>query len=99
MNKIRESLGLCPQFDLLFEELTVEEHLIFFGKLKGCYGDDLKNEIHKYVTKLEMEKKLHSRAGGLSGGYKRKLSVAIALVGHSEVSLYYESIKSELTQI
>ncbi|XP_026685322.1 ATP-binding cassette sub-family A member 3-like [Diaphorina citri] len=33
MGKVRESLGLCPQYDLLFEELTVEDHLQFFAKI------------------------------------------------------------------
>ncbi len=32
----RMSLGLCPQFDILFDTLTVEEHIYFFAKLKGA---------------------------------------------------------------
>jgi len=31
MNKVRESMGLCPQHNMLFEDLTVKEHLVFFG--------------------------------------------------------------------
>ena len=31
----RQSLGLCPQFDILFDQLTVEEHIYFFSRLKG----------------------------------------------------------------
>jgi len=33
IHKVRESLGLCPQHNVLFEELTVREHLYFFGKV------------------------------------------------------------------
>ena len=37
MDSIRQSLGLCPQHNMLFSDLTVDEHLIFFGMLKGNY--------------------------------------------------------------
>ena len=37
MDSIRQSLGLCPQHNMLFTDLTVDEHLIFFGMLKGYY--------------------------------------------------------------
>lgn len=42
MSKIRESLGLCPQYNLLFEELTVEDHLTFFAKVS--YGNKIKHQ-------------------------------------------------------
>ena len=38
MSGIRESLGLCPQFDVLFDTMTVAEHLEFFMRLKGVPG-------------------------------------------------------------
>lgn len=90
MSKIRECIGLCPQYNLLFPELTVKEHLQFFGMLKGRRDQDLEQEINSYVKRLEMESKLNCRAATLSGGYKRKLSVCIALVGKSKVVLVDE---------
>jgi ABC-type multidrug transport system ATPase subunit len=36
MNAVRKQLGFCPQFDILFPNLTVQEHLEFYGALKGA---------------------------------------------------------------
>lgn len=58
MDGVRESLGLCPQHNIIFDELTVEEHLYFFSKLKGLSPVDIKAEINKYVELLELEEKV-----------------------------------------
>ncbi|KAI5701732.1 hypothetical protein M8J76_005693 [Diaphorina citri] len=90
MGKVRESLGLCPQYDLLFEELTVEDHLQFFAKLKGFTGDILRNEVKHYLQTFALEPYTHTKATVLSGGLKRKLSVGIALIAQSKVVLLDE---------
>nr|CAD7207372.1 unnamed protein product [Timema douglasi] len=82
---VRASLGLCPQHNVLFEELTVREHLYFFSKLKGMEDQDIEEEIHKYLRALQLEKKEHAQASTLSGGMQRKLSAAVALCGNSKV--------------
>ncbi|XP_018579283.1 ATP-binding cassette sub-family A member 3-like [Anoplophora glabripennis] len=87
---VRQSLGLCPQHDLIFDELTVEEHLYFFSKLKGLSKDEIKAEINKYISRLELEPKRKSRVSSLSGGMKRKLCIAIALCGNSKVLMLDE---------
>jgi len=38
IDKVREVLGVCPQFDILWDELTAEEHLFMFAKLKGKFS-------------------------------------------------------------
>ena len=43
----RKSLGLCPQHNVLFDYLTVEEHMWFYGMLKGMRKDEIKAEIDK----------------------------------------------------
>lgn len=40
-------LGFCPQHDVLFDSMTVEEHMRFYGQLKGLEGEELKREIEK----------------------------------------------------
>lgn len=35
INEVRSSIGLCPQFNILFDDMTVSEHLHFYGRLKG----------------------------------------------------------------
>uniref|UniRef100_A0AC34Q2Q7 ABC transporter domain-containing protein n=1 Tax=Panagrolaimus sp. JU765 TaxID=591449 RepID=A0AC34Q2Q7_9BILA len=88
LSQIRKSLGLCPQYNILFDTLTVMEHLEFFSLLKGRGWD--KNEAMDILTRLKIDFKKDARAGTLSGGQKRKLSLAIALIGGSEVVMLDE---------
>lgn len=87
---VRESLGLCPQHNILFDELTVAEHIKFFSRLKGLKGKDIEAEIKKYTELLELTDKRNAQSHTLSGGMKRKLSVGIALSGNSKVVLLDE---------
>ncbi|XP_054722736.1 ATP-binding cassette sub-family A member 2-like [Uloborus diversus] len=90
MDIIRQSMGMCPQHNVLFEELTVEEHLWFYASLKGLQGEKLNEEIDKMIEDLNLPLKRHSKVKALSGGMKRKLSVAIAFVGGSRVVILDE---------
>ncbi|RLN46989.1 hypothetical protein BBJ29_006669 [Phytophthora kernoviae] len=85
MGEIRQSLGLCFQHDVLYSELTVEEHLVFYGRVKGYHGAALREEVNTKVKEVGLTEKRHVFAGALSGGMKRKLSVAICLLGDSSL--------------
>ncbi|XP_058116458.1 phospholipid-transporting ATPase ABCA3-like [Anopheles ziemanni] len=87
IDAVRGSLGLCPQHNVLFNEMTVAEHIEFFARLKGVPRNKIKDEIRHYVQLLELEDKLNKQSHTLSGGMKRKLSVGIALCGGSKVVL------------
>ncbi|GAB0097260.1 ATP-binding cassette sub-family A member 3 [Sergentomyia squamirostris] len=84
---VRDSLGLCPQHNILFDNLTVREHIIFYSRLKGLDKKNVDKEVNKYIGILELEKKRNALAKTLSGGMKRKLSVGVALCGGSKVVL------------
>lgn len=58
MTKIRESLGLCPQHNILFDDLTVDEHLYFYSKLKGLPKADIRKEIDTYIQLLDLVPKV-----------------------------------------
>lgn len=90
MDGVRRSLGLCPQHNIIFDELTVAEHIYFFSKLKGLTPTETKREIDKYVELLELEPKRNAQSKTLSGGMKRKLCVGIALCGNSKVVMLDE---------
>lgn len=87
---VRKSLGLCPQHNILYDNMTVEEHLWFFAKLKGCPADQVKKEIDDIIQVMGIEAKRHRLSATLSGGQKRKLSVGIALIGNSKVVILDE---------
>lgn len=87
MDKARESLGLCPQHNILFDDMTVGEHLEFYCRLKGLDGAEVTKEVNRYVKLLDFESKINALSSTLSGGMKRKLSVGIALCGGSKVVL------------
>ncbi|NXL33768.1 ABCA3 protein, partial [Glaucidium brasilianum] len=84
---IRRSLGLCPQHDVLFDNMTVEEHLHFYAGLKGYPPSKCPEEINHILRILNLEDKRHSLTKALSGGMKRKLSIGIALIGDSKASV------------
>ncbi|KAH9143316.1 hypothetical protein AeRB84_012675 [Aphanomyces euteiches] len=85
LGEIRQSLGMCPQHDVLYPELTVQEHLMFYGKIKGYRGALLKNEVENKIVEVGLTEKRHVYSIELSGGMKRKLSLAIALMGDSKI--------------
>lgn len=87
---VRQSLGLCPQHNVLFDEITVSEHLRFFARLKGVPKAHLNEEVEKYIAMLELPDKRNAQSQTLSGGMKRKLAVGVALCGGSKVVLLDE---------
>jgi ATP-binding cassette subfamily A (ABC1) protein 3 len=67
MDSVRKSLGLCPQHNMLFMDLTVEEHLIFFGMLKGISMQEAKRQAKTYIEQLDLTGKKNAKAETLSG--------------------------------
>eukprot|EP00038_Savillea_parva_P008022 m.174117 g.174117 ORF g.174117 m.174117 type:complete len:1815 (+) comp13791_c0_seq1:54-5498(+) len=86
----QSQLGLCPQRNTLLPSLTVAEHLWLFAKLKGVSDKYVYREIDQMIADIELLEKRHYTAGTLSGGMKRKLSCALALVGGSPVVILDE---------
>lgn len=88
MDDVRHSLGLCPQHNVLFDDLTVSEHIEFFMRLKmdkNCQADLLTSEITRYMKLIGLEEQSDCRVATLSGGMKRKLAVCLAFCGGSKV--------------
>uniref|UniRef100_A0A8C5H913 P-type phospholipid transporter n=1 Tax=Gouania willdenowi TaxID=441366 RepID=A0A8C5H913_GOUWI len=90
LSNIRQNLGVCPQHNVLFSMLTVEEHIWFYGRLKGLPEEKVKAEMEQIVNDVGLPHKRHSRTNTLSGGMQRKLSVALAFVGGSKVVILDE---------
>ncbi|XP_052824141.1 phospholipid-transporting ATPase ABCA3 [Octopus bimaculoides] len=90
MKSVRSSLGICPQHDILFEMLTVKEHLQFFAQLKGFSKKLLKSEVDKMINSINLEDKRNVLSKNLSGGMKRRLSLGIALIGDSKIVILDE---------
>ncbi|XP_051715742.1 phospholipid-transporting ATPase ABCA1b [Ctenopharyngodon idella] len=90
LSSIRQSLGVCPQHNVLFSMLTVEEHIWFYARLKGLSEEKVKAEMEQILTDTGLPHKRKSRTSQLSGGMQRKLSVALAFVGGSKVVILDE---------
>ena len=85
MNLFREKLGICPQHDILFDDLDVREHLEMFSIFKGVETTNIHKEIKKILQEFKLEGIQNMIAKNLSAGQRRKLSIALALIGGSEV--------------
>ena len=85
MQEIRKFMGVCPQFDILFDNLTVKEHLELYATLKGMSQADIPQTVEKMIKDLKLEEKMNYLSKTLSGGQKRKLSTGIAFIGGSKL--------------
>ncbi|XP_025920538.1 ATP-binding cassette sub-family A member 7 [Apteryx rowi] len=90
IDSIRKTMGMCPQHNVLFNILTVEEHIWFYGRLKGLSEEQVKAEMEQLIRDTGLPHKRREQTKSLSGGMQRKLSVAIAFVGGSKVVILDE---------
>ena len=83
-------IGYCPQHDALFPLMTVEEHLWFYAKIKGIPANLRETVIEDCIKQMNLADHRKKPSGTLSGGNKRKLSVAVAIVGNPPIILLDE---------
>ncbi|KIJ26323.1 hypothetical protein M422DRAFT_77023 [Sphaerobolus stellatus SS14] len=90
-NTARLSLGVCPQFTAIDPQLTVRQHLIIYGLLKGLQkGAELDQNVATLLRATTLTQYADRLANKLSGGNQRKLSFAIAMIGNPSVILIDE---------
>ncbi|XP_027860620.1 retinal-specific phospholipid-transporting ATPase ABCA4a isoform X2 [Xiphophorus couchianus] len=90
MDSIRMSLGMCPQYNILFQHMTVAEHILFYTLLKGRPIAEAEEEVENMLQDLGLPHKRDELTQNLSGGMQRKLSVALAFVGGAKVVILDE---------
>jgi ABC-type multidrug transport system ATPase subunit len=90
MDEVRKDIGFCPQFDSLSESLTAYENLEMYAKIKGIPDGLVEEVAQRLVELVGLTKFAERQAGTYSGGNKRKLSLAIALIGNPSLVLLDE---------
>lgn len=90
MDVIHQLLGVCPQENVLWENLSCADHIRFYGRLKDLNGESLDREVQRRLEDVELWDVADKAASQLSGGMKRRLCVAIALTGGPRVVLLDE---------
>lgn len=76
----RDWLGYLPEERGIFPQMKVEDQLIFFGKLRGMNGNELKKEIDFWINRFELEEKRHDKAETLSKGNQQKVQLIASFI-------------------
>ena len=84
-DKIKEVIDISMQETAIARKLTVEENIDFYAKLSGQSNEELKEIKDKIIEAFELSKVLKKQASKLSGGWQRKLSIALALVSKPKI--------------
>jgi ABC-2 type transport system ATP-binding protein len=83
-------LGLAPQEEALYPTLTTRKNLVYFGRLAGLRGKELAERVSKVASDLLITDQLDVQAAKMSGGQRRRLHTAIALMHDPSVVLLDE---------
>ena len=82
---VKKSLGVVPQEIALYEDLSARENLNFWGKMYGLRGTDLKNRVSEVLETIGLTDRQNDRVGKFSGGMKRRVNIAVALLHRPKV--------------
>lgn len=82
---VQLQIGVCPQFDILWDTLTVEEHLLFYARIKGIPPHEEQEMIKKALKEVQLLQEKNVMTSELPLGMKRRLSIAISLVSNPKI--------------
>lgn len=82
---MRQLFGICPQHEVIWEFVTPREHLRAFANIRGVDPNEIEPMVKSLLTRLNLMDKADEPAGKLSGGMKRRLSIAMAVIGNPRV--------------
>ena len=83
--RIKSSIGYVPQDFDMYNNINGQEYLEFVAKMRGIPKSDLKNHIKRVVSKVNLEEFINKKIGTYSGGVRRRLGIAQALIGDSKL--------------
>ncbi|CAF1260128.1 unnamed protein product [Rotaria sordida] len=92
--ELQKCIGYCPQQDMLFSHLTVQEQLEFYARVRSKKHNIDYNQIQELLTMMNMNTYSKYLCHTLSGGMQRKLSILCAFVGHANVIILDEPSSS-----
>ena len=83
--RIKSNIGYVPQDFDMYNNINGQEYLEFVAKMRGVPKSDLKNHIQRVVSKVNLEEFINKKIGTYSGGVRRRLGIAQALIGDSKL--------------
>ena len=83
--EVRSLIGVCPQDLALYEELSALDNLVFFGRMEGLNGREAKAQAMSNLALMELTERAKGKIAKFSGGMKRRVNLAIALMGNPKL--------------
>jgi ABC-2 type transport system ATP-binding protein len=82
---VRNLIGICPQDLALYEDLSALDNMVFFGRMAGLNGKEALAQSTAHLELMGLSDRAKGKISKFSGGMKRRINLAIALMGHPEL--------------
>jgi ABC-2 type transport system ATP-binding protein len=82
---VRAIIGVCPQELALYEDLSALDNMVFFGRMAGLNGPEARSQAIDHLEQMGLAERAKGRVAKFSGGMKRRINLAISLMGNPQL--------------